>query len=174
MRATRLAQILLASFVVANGAMAAESGMQQPSQVEEGAAELVRGDVAKAIASYTDALRDTGLANDRRATILNDRAVANARLGQTKLALEDYNHAVELFPEYPVAYNNRGNLLLTIGQFGEAIKQEHGEQDDASHWRRQTSGIAATLGAGARRGLWTGAGWHERGRAAQHRPASRA
>ncbi len=122
MRATRLAQILLASFVVANGAMAAESGMQQPSQVEEGAAELVRGDVAKAIASYTDALRDTGLANDRRATILNDRAVANARLGQTKLALEDYNHAVELFPEYPVAYNNRGNLLLTIGQFGEAIK----------------------------------------------------
>ena len=82
----------------------------------------MRGDVDKAIATYTDALRDTGLANDRRATILNDRAVANTRLGQTKLALDDYNRAVELFPEYPVAYNNRGNLLLSLGQLSEAIK----------------------------------------------------
>ena len=48
--------------------------------------------------------------------------MANTRLGQTKLALEDYNRAVELFPEYPVAYNNRGNLLLSIGQLGEAMK----------------------------------------------------
>jgi tetratricopeptide (TPR) repeat protein len=97
-------------------------GVSAPSQVEEGAAQLVRGDVAKAVTTYTEALKDTGLANDRRATILNDRAVANVRLGETKLALEDYNRAVELFPEYPVAYNNRGNLLLALGQYGEALK----------------------------------------------------
>ncbi|HVZ04494.1 MAG TPA: tetratricopeptide repeat protein [Hyphomicrobium sp.] len=96
--------------------------MPQPSPAEQGAAELVRGDVRKAVADYTEALRDTGLANDRRATILNDRAVANARLGQTKQALEDYNRAVELFPEYPVAYNNRGNLLLAVGKLDEAMK----------------------------------------------------
>jgi len=100
----------------------AADGVSVPSQVEEGAAQLVRGDVAKAVATYSEALKDTGLANDRRATILNDRGVANVRLGETKLALEDYNRAVELFPEYPVAYNNRGNLLLALGQYGEATK----------------------------------------------------
>jgi tetratricopeptide (TPR) repeat protein len=93
-----------------------------PSPAEEGGALLVRGDVAKAVSTYTMALKDTGLPNDRRATILNDRGVANVRLGETKAALEDYNHAVELFPEYPVAYNNRGNLLLALGQLGEASK----------------------------------------------------
>ncbi|WP_045836718.1 tetratricopeptide repeat protein [Hyphomicrobium sp. 99] len=107
---------------IAMGQAFAADGVSVPSQVEEGAAQLVRGDVAKAVATYTEALKDTGLANDRRATILNDRGVANVRLGETKLALEDYNRAVELFPEYPVAYNNRGNLLLALGQYSEATK----------------------------------------------------
>ena len=93
-----------------------------PSKSEEGASELLRGNAGQAIADYSEALKDTGLANDRRATILNDRAVAYARLGQQKLALEDYNRAIQLFPEYPAAYNNRGNLLLTLGQPIEAIK----------------------------------------------------
>lgn len=105
----------------AQSALAADA-IATPSPVEEAAAQLVRGDVSQAVASYTTALKDAGLPNDRRAAILNDRAVANARLGETKLALEDYNRAVELFPEYPVAYNNRGNLLLALGQLGEATK----------------------------------------------------
>jgi tetratricopeptide (TPR) repeat protein len=123
MRAAALAPVLLLSIALsAAGQASAADGTAEPSLVEEGAAELVHGDAAKAIATYTDALRDTGLANDRRATILNDRAVANTRLGQTKLALDDYNRAIELFPEYPVAYNNRGNLLLALGQLTEAQK----------------------------------------------------
>ncbi|HEY8127286.1 MAG TPA: tetratricopeptide repeat protein [Hyphomicrobium sp.] len=113
--------LVLASPFVAGTGLAAD-GLPTPSRAEEGAAQLIRGDVAKAVATYTEALKDTGLANDRRATILNDRGVANVRLGETKLALEDYNRAVELFPEYPVAYNNRGNLLLALGQYGEATK----------------------------------------------------
>lgn len=104
------------------GPASAADGDSEPSQVQEGASQLVRGNVAQAVAIYSEALKDTGLANDRRAAILNDRAVANARLGQSKAALEDYNKAVGLFPEYPVAYNNRGNLLLALGQLGEAIK----------------------------------------------------
>jgi tetratricopeptide (TPR) repeat protein len=120
-RPIRVIRIFVASAFAAGGALAAE-GLPQPSPAEQGAAEMVRGDVATAVTAYTEALRDTGLANDRRATILNDRAVANARLGQVKLALEDYNRAVELFPEYPVAYNNRGNLLVAVGQFDEAMK----------------------------------------------------
>ena len=77
-RLARFAQILVASAFVAGGVTAAE-GVPQPSAAEQGAAEMVRGDVATAVTAYTEALRDTGLANDRRATILNDRAVANAR-----------------------------------------------------------------------------------------------
>jgi tetratricopeptide (TPR) repeat protein len=119
-RALPIGLVMVAAFHVLPGHAADPSAV--PSPAEEGGALLIRGDAAKAVAVYTTALKDTGLPNDRRATILNDRGVANVRLGETKAALEDYNHAIELFPEYPVAYNNRGNLLLALGQLGEATK----------------------------------------------------
>lgn len=93
-----------------------------PLKSDDGATQLTRGNPGQALADYTEALKDTGLANDRRANILNDRAVAYVRLGQAKLALEDFNRAIGLFAEYPAAYNNRGNLLLALGQYSEAIK----------------------------------------------------
>ena len=92
------------------------------NRVEQAAQQLVRGNPSQAIADYTEALKDTGLANDRRASILNDRAVAYVRANQPKLALDDYNRAVQLFGEYPAAYNNRGNLLVALGQPAEAAK----------------------------------------------------
>ncbi len=111
--------VLVASLGLAQ--MAAAETLQ-PSRAEEAAAHLVRGEAAQAVAAFTDALKDTSLANDRRATLLNDRAVAYARLGQPKLALDDFNQAVQLFAEYPAAYNNRGNLLLSLDNADEAIK----------------------------------------------------
>ncbi len=119
-RALPIWLVMVAAFHVLPGHAADSSAV--PSPAEEGGALLIRGDAAKAVTVYTAALIDTGLPNDRRATILNDRGVANVRLGETKAALEDFNHAIELFPEYPVAYNNRGNLLLALGQLGEATK----------------------------------------------------
>ncbi len=91
-------------------------------KAQDAATALVRGDAGQAVTSYTDALKDPALPNDRRATILNDRAVAYARLGQTKLAIDDFNRAAQLFPEYAAIYNNRGNLLLALGYPDEAIK----------------------------------------------------
>jgi tetratricopeptide (TPR) repeat protein len=91
-------------------------------KAQDAATALVRGDANQAVAGYTDALKDPALPNDRRATILNDRAVAYARLGQTKLAIDDFNRAAQLFPEYAAIYNNRGNLLLALGYPEEAIK----------------------------------------------------
>lgn len=91
-------------------------------KAEEAAIELQRGNIAAAIAAFTEALNDSGLANDRRATLLNDRAVAYAKAGDAKLALDDFNKAVQLMPEHPPAYNNRGNLLVQLGQFEEAVK----------------------------------------------------
>ncbi len=44
------------------------------------------------------------------------------RSGQPKLAIEDFNQAAQLFPEYAAVYNNRGNLLLSLGLIKEAIK----------------------------------------------------
>lgn len=112
---------MLAALCLAVPAQAANEGTAR-AKVEEAASELVKGNPAQAIAAYTEALGDTSLPNDRRATILTDRAVAYARTGQNKLALEDFNRAVQLFPEYAAIYNNRGNLLLTLGLTREAIK----------------------------------------------------
>jgi tetratricopeptide (TPR) repeat protein len=91
-------------------------------KAQDAATALVRGDANQAVAGYTEALKDPALPNDRRATILTDRAVAYARLGQTKLAIDDFNRAAQLFPEYAAIYNNRGNLLLALGYPEEAIK----------------------------------------------------
>jgi tetratricopeptide (TPR) repeat protein len=95
----------------------------EPAQIaEEGAGALVRGEAQAAVYNYTEALKDPALSNDRRAAILNDRGVANIKLGQTRQAFEDFNLAVQLFPEFAAVYNNRGNLLLSLGLPQEAIK----------------------------------------------------
>lgn len=104
------------------GAGSALADNASPETARQGAAALVRGDTGQAITHYTTALADKSLANDRRAMILNDRAVAYARLGNTKQAFDDFNEAVQLFPEYAALYNNRGNLLLALGLQKEAIK----------------------------------------------------
>jgi tetratricopeptide (TPR) repeat protein len=115
-----LALTVLLLWAGAGVTFAAEEDLSPKAQ--DGAAALVRGDTGQAVADYTEALKDTALANDRRATILNDRAVAYARLGQPKLAIDDFNRAAQLFPEYAAIYNNRGSLLLALGYPDEAIK----------------------------------------------------
>lgn len=85
------------------------------AKTQEAASALLRGNVEQAIKAYSEALRDEDLPNDRRAAILNDRGVANSRLGNHRAAVEDFNRAVQLFPEYAPVYNNRGNTLLALG-----------------------------------------------------------
>lgn len=121
-RPTRFIAAIACTALLAVSPCRAQSAAADATKADEAAANLVRGNVEQAVASYTEALKDTGLANDRRAALLNDRAVAYVRAGQVKLALEDYNRAVQIFAEYPAAYNNRGNLLLSLGQPGEAVK----------------------------------------------------
>ncbi|MDX2257474.1 MAG: tetratricopeptide repeat protein, partial [Hyphomicrobiaceae bacterium] len=141
-RATRRHQhkprAALARRVLAVGALAAccatlalgaapARAQQQGAEVaalrqREAASALQRGQTEEAVGHYTTALSLADLPNDRRATLLNDRAVAYVRLGKTKLALEDFNKAIELFPEYAPTYNNRGNLLMALGLDDEAIK----------------------------------------------------
>ncbi|MDX2287851.1 MAG: tetratricopeptide repeat protein [Hyphomicrobiaceae bacterium] len=101
---------------------AAENAEIAALRQRDAAAALARGSNEEAVAHYTTALAAPDLPNDRRATLLNDRAVAYVRLGKTRLAVDDFNKAVELFPEYAPTYNNRGNLLMALGLDEEAIK----------------------------------------------------
>ena len=110
LRTGTVVALLIAGMTAAHAA--SESGA---TPAQEGASSLLRGNIDQAIIQYTDALKDSGLTNDRRGAILNDRAVAYARSGQTRLALDDFNRSVQLFAENPAAYNNRGNLLLALG-----------------------------------------------------------
>lgn len=95
---------------------------EEMPRAEDAARALVRGEVREAVARYTEALAETGLPNDRRAAILNDRGVAHIKLGDTRRAFDDFNLAIQLFPEFAAVYNNRGNLLLSLGLSKEAVK----------------------------------------------------
>lgn len=102
--------------------VSAHAAPEEMPRAEDGARALVRGEAREAAARYTEALAETGLSNDRRAAILNDRGVAYIKLGDTRRAFEDFNLAIELFPEFAAVYNNRGNLLLSLGLSKEAVK----------------------------------------------------
>ena len=91
-------------------------------RAKDAAAAMQRGSVQQAIDLYTEALKDQNVPNDRRATLHNDRGVAYQRLDQPRAAIEDFNRAVQLFPEGASAYNNRGIVLLSLGLYREAIK----------------------------------------------------
>jgi tetratricopeptide (TPR) repeat protein len=121
---SRLVRKALALALLAGGGSAsAFAAPGEPTQIaEEGAGALVRGEAQAAVLNYTEALKDTALPNDRRAAILNDRGVANIKLGQTRQAFEDFNLAAQLFPEFAPVYNNRGNLLLSLGLAKEALR----------------------------------------------------
>jgi tetratricopeptide (TPR) repeat protein len=113
---------VLLVLAVSGGTPTRAAGEGTQLKVQEAAANLVKGKAHEAVAAYSEALQDESLPNDRRAAILTDRGVAYVRLDQPKLAIDDFNRAVQLFPEYAAAYNNRGNTLLSLGLVEEAIK----------------------------------------------------
>jgi tetratricopeptide (TPR) repeat protein len=116
-------RLIMALFLCALAAMPAWAQSDSSLlRVREAAAALVRGNVDQAITIYTEGLEDKSLPNDRRATILNDRGVAYSRRQQQKEAIEDFNRAIQLYPEYAAVYNNRGNVLLGLGAVREAVK----------------------------------------------------
>ena len=95
---------------------------QDAQSVREAGLALARGQVDQAIALYTTALQDKTLPNERRAVLLSDRGVAHARLQKPKEAIEDFNRAIQIYPEYAALYNNRGTVLLALGAMREAVK----------------------------------------------------
>lgn len=83
---------------------------------------LEAGDDARAVELYTRAIEVPGLGTRRLASAYFNRALAQRRLGKLDLALSDYNQAVELWPSYARAYNNRGYLYLLKGNNVQALR----------------------------------------------------
>jgi tetratricopeptide (TPR) repeat protein len=116
---------ILAAFLAAGGIAATPLPVlaQDGSRLAlDAARQQAQGNLEQALATLTEALNDGRLTNDRRAVILTDRGALYARLNQPKAAIEDFNRAVQLYPEFPAIYNNRGSTLLTLGLAREAIK----------------------------------------------------
>lgn len=113
---------VLAIAVMAAGGAARAAGEEGQRRAQEAATAQGKGQIEQALSLYTEALKDPTLPNDRRSAILSDRGGVYGRLNQAKLAIEDYNRAIQLFAENPAAYNNRGNTLLALGLAREAVK----------------------------------------------------
>ena len=45
-----------------------------------------------------------------------EKGIAKSNLGDYKGAIQDYNKAIELNPNYVLAYNNRGISKIALGQ----------------------------------------------------------
>ncbi len=76
-----------------------------------------RGDVAEAIKLYSTAINVL-----HHYGIYNNRGNSYGDLGQHERAIEDYDKAIEINPEYAAAYYNRGNSYGDLGQHERAIE----------------------------------------------------
>lgn len=114
----------LSAFVVFVGISTTSKAIAQDSVgllAKKGNAELIRKENEKAILTLSEALSVGTMPIYTKVSILNDRAVAYTRVNKYELALDDMNSAIEEFPEYAIAYNNRGLLLMKLGFYKEAI-----------------------------------------------------
>ncbi len=121
----------------------AQTAAPQPSKSQEAAAALQRGDIEQAVQLYTAALDDTAVSNDRRAVLLTERGVALMKRRSFKAALDDFNKAATIYPEYAAVYVNRGNLFLLLDQGPDTIKEAIKDFDRAIVL---SPGLAAAFG----------------------------
>ena len=104
---------------------------------------LQRGDFDQAILLYNAALDDTAISNDRRAVLLTERGVALMKRRNFKAALDDFNKAATLYPEFAAVYVNRGNLLLALNQGADTVREAIKDFDRAI---LLSPGLAAAFG----------------------------
>jgi lipoprotein NlpI len=109
-------------FVVAAGPVQAQQQIATGGPSTIGGETLLRGDFAKALDSLTRELDTADISTEKRAALLNDRGVAQWRIGALKAALDDLNKAATIYPELASVYNNRGNVLLALQAPAEAVR----------------------------------------------------
>lgn len=94
------------------------------------------GDYHRAIDLYDAAIRAGDLSRNNLAKVYNNRGAAYRNLGFSSLAIDDYNEAMRLEPDYAAAYFNRGVAYslndekeLAIGDFTRSIQLDSGFAD---------------------------------------------
>lgn len=112
--------LVLAALTVQPGFAAEQRTRDQ--MLRQAAEAQARGEHASAITVLTSVLNESALPNDRRAIILNDRAMAYAAVRQYNLAFADFNASAKLFPENAALYNNRAAVLISLNLKAEALK----------------------------------------------------
>ena len=122
-RATCVVQSAILVFLASAAVAIAQTATPVALKGTEATAALERGDVDQAVLLYNAALDDTSISNDRRAVLLTERGAALMKRRNFKAALDDFNKAASIYPEYPAIYVNRGNLLLMMSQGPDTIKE---------------------------------------------------
>jgi tetratricopeptide (TPR) repeat protein len=81
---------------------------------------LEKGNVEEAIGHYTESIR---IKSNYFDTVLayGNRGIAYAALKKYEIAIEDFNEAIRLKPDYADIYNNRGNAYYALGQYERAV-----------------------------------------------------
>lgn len=93
-----------------------------PRQVYESAYLAAKaGDAKYAVGLYSRAIASGGLSERNLAAAYYNRALAFRKLGLVESAMEDYNMAIKIRPDYAMAYNNRAYLYLVMGNNKQAL-----------------------------------------------------
>ncbi|MGP0089765.1 MAG: tetratricopeptide repeat protein [Xanthobacteraceae bacterium] len=85
--------------------------------VERASAHIERGELERAIAEYSEAIR----LDPDRATAFFDRAAAYYMKGDLDRAIADYDQAIRLRPDFAPAFKNRGLAHFFVGEFSSAM-----------------------------------------------------
>lgn len=105
---------------------------------------------AEAIVDFTRYIELAPLGS-RIADAYIGRGIAYANSGQVEEAVVDYTRAIELNPMEPVAYNNRGNCYITLGDLRAAredltiaaeLYRQQGQMDDYNRVTQKLAEIA--------------------------------
>ena len=81
------------------------------------------GDPALAIDYYTRCIAWGGQAREILAGTYNNRGIAYEDKGEYDRAIQDYNEAIHLNPQFAPAYYNRGNAYLAKDEYDRAIQE---------------------------------------------------
>ncbi len=80
------------------------------------------GDMEKAVKLFTKAIKSKKLSKENLAIAYTNRGSANDDMGQTDLAVLDYNRALKANPGYAMAYYNRSFAYEKKRMFDLALK----------------------------------------------------
>ena len=92
----------------------------------------------KRIPACTELIETPGISPTRRATAFANRALAFSLRGQFETAIRDYDAAIQMFPDFAVALNNRAWAYFKWGKLGPATADVERSLSSIRSARRQS------------------------------------